>query len=87
MNSLPTIDPSNFDPQWELMKEVVKQSGMNMRVVNDVIEALLQVNASSGYGSINISVVGGMVQEFKVTTGKRSQVNIIMTDHVDPFSP
>lgn len=81
MNSLPTISKSYVSPdedqQWNLIKSAIYDSEMNVAVINKIVEALLKINNAAGYGSINISVVGGYLQEFKVTTGERPDAMII----------
>ena len=76
MNSLPTITQQE-DPQWDLIKRTIQDSGMNVLVINKIVEGLLKINSAAGYGSIAISVVGGYLQEFKVTTGERPDQMII----------
>lgn len=80
MNSLPTIQrvsPDTLEKQWDDIKEILKNTNINMILVSELIGALLQVTDKGGYGTISISIVGGFVQEFKVTQSRRLTENII----------
>lgn len=71
------MNSPEFDKQWGIMKDVILQSGIDMYVLNKLISGLMQVNNSSGYGSIYIAMVGGLLQDFKITLGERIEMKII----------
>lgn len=70
--SNPTIDQ-----QWETFKTAIITSGINMEVVDEVLVALLKLTDAGGYGKINISVAGGLIQELRVETSKRMEKLIV----------
>ncbi len=76
MISLPTINPlppDAFDYQWDILKTVVKSTGLNLDVVNEVMDRLLKFNRPTDHGSITIIIVGGQIQGIK--TEKQVKIN------------
>lgn len=79
MSSLPTVD------QWSLVTNSLRDTGLSVVVVSEIIRALLQVMEKSGYGTVSISVAGGQVQEFKVIQSRRLSEDLVH-DHEESVS-
>lgn len=80
MNSLPTISQlkqDEFEQQWDIIKEAFKVTNINMEVVQLIVQAVVQIMATGGYGSITISMLNNFVQEIKIVQTKRSQAYLI----------
>lgn len=80
MNSLPTIQPTLQDQQWSIIRHALENSGMNLETMSDVINALLLVTDTGGYGKVYISVIGGLVQEIKIEQVKRVEKLIMRVE-------
>ncbi len=81
MSSLPTVN--EFDVQWTVFRATIQQSKINLDTVNELIGALLLVTDSGGYGNIRISIIGGLIQEFKVEQSRRLEKRILKDQSVD----
>lgn len=78
MSSLPTIKANQvFDQQWTILKAALENSNLNLETLNEVAGALLKISDSGGYGSVNISVMGGMVQQIEVKQTRKITALII----------
>src|SRR3990167_6860162 len=80
MNSLPSIarpKDTEFEEQWDILKEAFKQSNVNMEVILLLTQAVLQVMNTGGYGSITVSMLNNFVQEVKIVQTKRSAAYLI----------
>lgn len=63
--------------QWENMKTLCQENMVNMAPVVKLVEIILEIVKEGGYGSIQISILGGLLQEIKITQTKRIQQPII----------
>ena len=80
MNSLPSIarpKDTEFEEQWDILKEAFKQSNVNMEVILLLTQAVLQIMNTGGYGSITVSMLNNFVQEVKIVQTKRSAAYLI----------
>ena len=80
MNSLPSISrpkDTEFEEQWDVLKEAFKQSNVNMEVILLITQAVIQIMITGGYGSVTISMLNNFVQEIKLVQTKRSQAYLI----------
>ena len=68
---IPSISNDEFDYQWSVMKKIFQDNHLNMGMILEIVSAITTLVDKSGYGNIQITFIGGLLQEVKINQVKR----------------